>query len=189
MSPPPTDLFAEPSPQEMNGAIISECGLYRYHLWRTWNDLAPVMCFVMQNPSTADDVDNDPTITRCIGFAKREGFGGISVRNVFALRSTDETVLLTHPDPVGPENESHLMHARAVSLLTQLVVAWGNRLGGKRLAHHYTAAANALLPLKPYCLGTTKSGEPRHPLYLASATPLVPWERPPYQPTRRRRGL
>lgn len=187
MTTPPTNLFAEPSPTQLNGATISPCGLYRYHLWRVWDDLKPVLCFVMQNPSTADDVDNDPTITRCIGFAKRDGYGGISVRNVFALRSTDERVLLSHPDPVGPENESHLMHARAVSMMTRLVVAWGNRLGGARLDRHYTAATNALLPQKPYCLGINKSGEPKHPLFLASGTPMVQWERPLYKPTKRSR--
>lgn len=182
-------LFAEPSPTQLNGAIISPCGLYRYHLWRVWDDLKPVLVFVMQNPSTADAVDDDPTIRRCIGFAERDGFGGISVRNVFALRSTDEKVLLSHPDPFGPENESHLMHARAVSMMTRLVVAWGEKVGGAKLDRHYTTAMNCLLPQKPYCLGINKSGQPKHPLYLASATQMVPWERPPYKPARRgRRG-
>lgn len=182
-----TDPIPEPTERQLNGAIISPCGLYRYHLWRVWDDCLPVLCYVMQNPSTADAVDNDPTITRCIGFAKRDGFGGISVRNVFALRATDEKELLSHPDPVGPNNADHLAHARAVSMMTRLVVAWGERLGGQKLARHYTEAANLLLPQKPYCLGINKSGEPKHPLYLASATPMVPWERPPYKPARRRR--
>lgn len=170
------DLF-DTTPTELTGATISVCGLYRYHLWRVWDERLPCLCFVMQNPSTADDVDNDPTITRCIGFAKRDGFGGISVRNVFALRATDERVLLTHPDPFGPENERHLMAARSVSMMTRLVVAWGERLGGKRLKRHYVYAENCLLPQKPYCLGTNKSGQPKHPLYLRGDTAMVPWER------------
>ncbi len=163
-----------------SGATISECGLYRYHLWRVWNAELPVMVFVMQNPSTADENENDPTIRRCIGFAKRDGFGGISVRNVFALRATDERELLTHPDPCGPANGQNLLAARGVSLLTRLVVAWGNRLGGKRLRTAYCNAANACTSQGAYCLGTTKSGDPRHPLFLRADTLLVPWKQPEY---------
>lgn len=161
-----------------SGAVISSDGLYRYHLWRIWDDHLPVMVFVMQNPSTADATEDDPTIRRCVGFARREGYGGISVRNVFALRATDERELLTHPDPFGPENEEHLTAARQVALMTRLVVAWGERLGGKRLAHHYAKVRCCVLPLSPYCLGTNKSGEPKHPLYLKSDAPLVPWQPP-----------
>jgi hypothetical protein len=136
------------------------------------------MVFVMQNPSTADATEDDPTIRRCVGFARREGFGGISVRNVFALRATDERELLTHTDPFGPENESHLLAARQVSMLTRLVVAWGERVGGKRLRHHYVRAAVLLSTLGPYCLGTNRSGEPKHPLYLRADAEMVPWRMP-----------
>lgn len=171
------DLFpaAEFDIRAATGAVISPCGQYRYHLWRIWDDCLPTMCFVMQNPSTADATANDPTITRCIGFAKREGCGGISVRNVFALRATDERELLKHPDPRGPENERHLLDARGVSLMTRLVLAWGTRFGGKRLNHHYEHAIVCLAMQSPYCLGTTAGGEPRHPLMLRSDTPLVEW--------------
>jgi hypothetical protein len=162
-------------PETLSGATISECGLYRYRLWRVWNQEAPLMVFVMQNPSTADASEDDPTIRKCIGFARKHGFGGISVRNVFALRATDERELLTHPDPFGPVNEGHLMAARAESLMTRLVVAWGNRLGGRRLRHHYDRAAACCLTLKPYCLGTNASGEPKHPLFVPYSAALVPW--------------
>ncbi len=163
---------------EKTGAIISDCGAYRYHLWRVWDECRPCMVFVMQNPSTADATADDPTIRRCVGFAKREGYGGISVRNVFALRATDERELLTHPDPFGPENEAHLLAARQVSMLTRLVVAWGERVGGKRLARHYTRAAVLLSMLSPYCLGTNKSGQPKHPLYLRNDAEMMPWRMP-----------
>lgn len=168
----------EPAPAENRGAIISSCGAYRYHLWRVWDECRPCMCWVMQNPSTADATEDDPTIRRCIGFARREGYGGISVRNVFALRATDERQLLTHPDPFGPENEAHLLAARQVSMLTRLVVAWGERLGGKRLRHHYVRAALILSTLGPYCLGTNRSGEPKHPLFLKSDAAMTPWRMP-----------
>lgn len=170
------NLFDDPSEKPESGAIISECGKFRYHLWRIWDRTLPSMVFVMQNPSVADAKDNDPTITRCIGFAKREGFGGISVRNVFAYRATDEKELLKCPDPFGPENEQHLLHARDVSLMTRLVIAWGKHFGSKRLADYYRRALSILLPQKPYCLGTNKDGTPRHPLFLASNTPLIEYK-------------
>ena len=170
------DLFTV-EPELESGAILSPCGFYRYHLWRIWDKCLPCMIFVMQNPSTADATDDDPTIRKCIHFAKRDGFGSISVRNVFALRATDERELLTHNDPFGPENEAHLLGARNVSPMTRLVVAWGERLGGRRLAHYYHLAHSCLVSQKPYCLGVNRSGEPRHPLFLRNDTPLAPYRR------------
>lgn len=163
-----------------SGATISECGEYRYHLWRLWDSTLPVMVFVMLNPSTADGDTDDPTIRKCVGFARREGFGGISVKNVFALRATNPRLLDTHRDPVGPENESHLLAARDVSLMTRLVVAWGNRRTSKRLAYAYKVATSICMMQMAYCLGTNKSGEPKHPLYLASSTPIVRWPKVSY---------
>ncbi len=161
----------------VSGATISECGRYRYRLWRQWDDLAPVMVFCMMNPSTADASQDDATIRRCIGFAKRERHGGIIVVNVFALRATNPGELLTADDPYGPENEAHLLCARS-PILSTLVVAWGVPVGGRRLRHHYTRAAVTLLPLKPKCLGTTSAGWPKHPLYLRADAPLVDWRMP-----------
>ena len=166
-----------------NGAIISDDGQYRYHLWRVWDEEKPILIFVMMNPSTADASEDDPTIRKCIGFAERDGYGGISVKNVFALRATDPRELLVHPDPIGPDNWDHLIRARNVSLLTRLVVAWGNRIGPKRRSRFRTAycnAASACVQQSAYCLGTNKSGDPKHPLYLAGNTPFVPWQQPSY---------
>jgi hypothetical protein len=72
------------APVATSGAVLSDCGQYRYRLWRVWDDCLPLMVFVMQNPSTATADADDPTIRKCIGFAKRHGYGGVSVRNVFA---------------------------------------------------------------------------------------------------------
>jgi hypothetical protein len=167
-------MFKEMSEDDRSGAIISACGKYRYHLWRRWDELSPMMVWVMLNPSTADATTDDPTIRRCIGFAKLHGCGGISVKNVFALRVTDPRELLSSSDPFG-ENEDYLLGARSVTLLTKLVVGWGAKMGGKRLAPYYAKARVLLLPQKPNCFGTTKSGDPRHPLYLPNAAPLIPW--------------
>jgi hypothetical protein len=171
-------LFDEMTAEERSGAILSPCGTYRYHLWRRWDENLPTMCWVMLNPSTADATVDDPTIRRCVGFAKREGCGGISVRNVFALRATDPKELLTHPDPFGPENEEYLGHARRVSLLTVLVLGWGAELKQPRLREGYRRAKVALIAQKPHCFGVTADGSPRHPLYLKADAPLVPWAFP-----------
>ena len=157
------------------GAILSPCGAYRYRLWRQWDDLRPILVWVMMNPSTADDVDDDSTIRRVVDFSKRFGFGGIDVLNVFALRSTDPRRLLAHPDPFGPDNERTLMDARHRHLLSNLVVAWGNPLGGRRLANYYQRARVALCTQNPQCLGANKNGHPKHPLYLRAAAALRPW--------------
>src|ERR1019366_2826583 len=121
-----SDLF------NRSGAIISDDGLYRYRLWRIWDDGLPIMVWVCQNPSKADASINDPSIVRMMGFARRERFGGIVVMNVFAYRATDERELLTIADPVGPANGEYLQGARSVSLMTRLMVGWGNQFGPKK---------------------------------------------------------
>ncbi len=162
------------------GATISECGKYRYNLWRLWDAERPIMVFVMLNPSTADGEQDDPTIRRCIGFARRDGYGGIVVRNVFAFRATNKQELLKQTDPCGPENDEWLLSARNVSLLTRLVVAWGNPFGGKHLSTGFKSASCICVCQGAYCLGTTAGGHPKHPLYLASDTPLIPWKQAEY---------
>jgi hypothetical protein len=173
-----SDLFDPMTDEQKSGAILSACGTYRYHLWRRWDELLPTMVWVMLNPSTADAAADDPTIRRCIGFAKREGCGGISVRNVFALRATDPDELVKHPDPFGPENEAYLLGARNVSLMTILVLGWGARLTSPRLRGYYRRAEACTVVQKPRCFGVTKAGDPRHPLYLPGNAPLVQWKIP-----------
>ena len=161
-----------------SGATISACGTYRYRLWRQWDDMRPVMVWVMMNPSTADAQSDDPTIRRCIGFARREGYGGIDVLNVFALRATDPSELARHPDPVGPENERALLDARRRHLMSALVLAWGNPKGGRRLIRHYLNAAQCLVGQSAQCFGVNANQHPKHPLYIAAAAPLLPWRWP-----------
>lgn len=154
-----------------SSAVLSPCGGYRYQLGRTWNPDLPTIGWVMLNPSTADAEQDDPTIRRCIGFARRWDFGGLIVMNLFALRSSDPASLRSHTDPVGPDNDMHLQ--RLSALTGQIVVAWGT---------HSMAAtrARAVLDLiaregrDVYCLRVTASGMPKHPLYVPSAVnPLI----------------
>lgn len=164
-----SNLFDNP---ESKGAVLSACGRYRYRLWRIWDDLAPVMVFVMLNPSTADASQDDPTIRKCLGFAKRSGHGGIIVVNLFAWRATDPNELAGLDDPVGPENDEHIKWAVRAPILATVVGAWG-RPPTRRAAHRATYVRGLMLALrKSYALSRTKDGHPRHPLMLAYSTPL-----------------
>ncbi len=93
---------------DRNGAVLSADGVYRYRLWRTWDASKPTLAFLMLNPSTADATEDDPTIRRCLGFAKEWGYGSLVVVNLFALRSPNPDALRENDDPVGPENGEHL---------------------------------------------------------------------------------
>lgn len=161
------DLFTQSS------AEISDCGRYRYWLERKWNRADPQV-FVMLNPSTADANEDDPTIRRCIGFAKREGAGGIVVVNLFAWRATDPKELSTTSDPIGPGNTRAIGEALLMAAVHQrpIICAWGAhhlaQTQGERLQRRAVDCAAQLV-----CLGTTKSGAPKHPLYIKRDQPLV----------------
>lgn len=148
-------------------ASISACGQYRYRLTRTWDPGAGALPIVMLNPSIADAAIDDPTIGRCISFAKREGFGGIAVTNLFAFRASAPDDMKGAQDPVGPDNDAVLVavFADAANLGIPVLAAWGaNGEFQDRDAHvrGLAQAAGARL----VCLGRTTSGHPRHPLYV-----------------------
>jgi hypothetical protein len=153
-------------------AVISNCETYRYSLARRWAGGA-LLPFVMLNPSTADADIDDPTIRRCMGFARREGYAGIHVVNLYAYRATDPKALLTCVDAVGPQNDTKLLRMlTGVSCVERPVVAaWGANAKPERVAQ-----VMALVPdVNWRCLGTTKDGHPRHPLYVKGDQPLVPF--------------
>lgn len=154
------------------GAIISDCGQYRYQLTRDIPDgsEAPAV-FVMLNPSTADAMHDDPTIRRCMGFAKSWGASSLIVANLYALRSTDPKALWTHPDPVGPENNKHL--AELARKHFYVVCAWGANARPDRVRDFLRVMEASEASL--WCLGETKAGAPRHPLYLRRDAKLLPW--------------
>ena len=157
-------------------AILSDCGLYRYRLTRRWDD-GPTCGFIMLNPSTADADLNDPTIRRCIGFAKREGCGGLVVVNLFALRATDPKELARHPFPVGPDWR-HWLDVTLAEIDGPLIAGWGAQKGIAIQVETTRQALNAA-GRKVMCLGKTADGSPRHPLYIKGDQPLVQlWVRP-----------
>lgn len=156
------------------GAVFSEDRLYRYLLWRRWAPCtsAGMVGFIGLNPSTAGETTNDPTVRRCIGFAQAWGFDGMVMLNAFAFRATDPKVMKLASDPVGMANDDAIR--LAARSLFQIVCCWGNH--GK----HQVRGQAVLQLLKGLCypvhLGLTQHGEPKHPLYLRSATKRQPLE-------------
>lgn len=146
-------------------AAFSDCTQYRYMLRRTWDATRKSVLFIGLNPSTADAKLNDPTIRRCIGFARDWGYGSMLMGNLFAFRATEPRLLPTVDDPIGPRNNWWLsvLH-KQVDLV---VAAWG--IHGTLLARDLDVLSKLS---EVYCLGLTKAGHPKHPLYLpATVTP------------------
>jgi hypothetical protein len=153
------------------GATFGGTGdIYRYHLWRRWS-LAPKTClFVMLNPSKATDVIDDPTIRRCMGFARREGCGRLEVCNIFALRSTDPGALYKTESAEGdPENFAHIIR---IAIRADLVICgWGSH-GKLRSRGYFIKQQFGECGIKSFTLGMTKTGEPGHPLYIRADAAL-----------------
>lgn len=141
------------------GAVFSACGAYRYALWRTWDTDLPAVLFIGLNPSTADAIRDDPTIRRCLGYARAWGCGSLQVANLFALRTPHPEQLWQAADPIGPDNDTWL---DALSAEAGLIVAcWGNWGAQRQRAEQVQARLPGLA-----CLGVTRQGQPAHPLYL-----------------------
>lgn len=151
-------------------AFLSPDGVYRWWLRRYWST-APLLAIVGLNPSTADATKDDPTIRRCVSFARAWGHGGIEMLNLYAFRSTDPRGLLTAPDPVGPGNDDCL---DIKTKGRRVLCAWG--AGGGNRARVVTNNLRAL-GRELVCLGLTKEGHPRHPLYVRGDTQPMPFGR------------
>lgn len=151
-------------------AEISKCQRYRYWLRRDWDSSKPTLTWIMLNPSTADASTDDATIRKCMKFARTWGNGGIVVVNLFAYRATDPAELRKADDPIGPENDGVISRLVGLSLIGDTVAAWGvhGAMNGRD-----RRVMGILRYVKPRCLGVTKDRHPRHPLYVADATPLV----------------
>ncbi len=140
-------------------AFISEDKKYRYSLTRIWDKNLDIVLFIGLNPSTADEKVNDPTIRRLIGYARRWGYGGMFVCNLFAFRTPYPNELFKAKHPIGPENDGHIVELMKRSRKTVLV--YGNH--GNKLNRH-----SELLKIihEPFCIKISKSKMPMHPLYL-----------------------
>lgn len=160
-------------------ALISPCGQYRYWLTRKWDDTRFTLPIIMLNPSTADASVDDPTIRRCIAFARQRGFGGIRVMNLFSFRSPSPAAMKAAIDPVGPGNDGFLNDMlRAVAEIgIPVLAAWGTH-GSFRRRDMMLGSFAKLAGAQLVCLGTTKDGHPKHPLYVKGDQPFVPFAAP-----------
>ena len=155
------------------GASFSECGKYRYHLWRVWDTTKPRMCIIGLNPSTADESADDHTIRKCITFAKRDGCGSLSMLNLFALRATNPDEMKLAYEPVGYHNDDSL--SLFIDEIPLIVCAWGTDGCFRERDREVWELVKFR---KPMCFGVTKHGHPKHPLYLAAKTLLAAYEGP-----------
>ncbi|HEU4345908.1 MAG TPA: DUF1643 domain-containing protein [Candidatus Binatia bacterium] len=182
--------------------IFSKDRKYRYTLWRDWSeqmkdgthftedphlDYYPgkretYVQFIGLNPSTADEKNDDPTVRRCIDFAKRWGFGAMCMTNAFAYRATDPKVMLAQADPVGPDNNVHLVNVAKEAGL--VVACWGNNIDGVTMpiaclgptpVCMVIGADMRINKIQLHHLGLTGLGHPKHPLYLKKTTIPTPW--------------
>lgn len=160
-------------------AALSACGKHRFWLTRRWGLDRPdrTLVFVMLNPSTADAQTDDPTIRRCKAFAAREGYTRLDVVNLFTYRTPSPAELWALPEAERNHSsaDGHLVDTALI--MPTLVCAWGavpkhahTRVG--QVARVLSAVSTLV------CLGTTKNGMPRHPLYVRSDQPLEPWSLP-----------
>lgn len=155
-----------------SSALYSDCEDYRYALTRTWKPDGKRLLYIMLNPSKATEIANDPTIERCERRARALGYSAFRACNIFAWRETDPAALRRADQPIGPENDSVLLESAAWA--TDILCAWG--VHGEHLGRGATVAtllAEAGRPL--LCLGTTRAGHPRHPLYVGYGTRPETW--------------
>jgi hypothetical protein len=166
-------------------AVISPDGLYRYRLSRDWSrevGARKTLTLVMLNPSTADARVDDPTIRRCVGFALGWNFTRIDVVNLFAFRTPSPAAMTTQwalgVNVVGPDNDAHLRWCSATC--SAVVFAWGAYEPGPKLKVAFEERVRLVTDIfrgnHRFRIGApTKSGAPRHPLYLKASEQLRPW--------------
>jgi hypothetical protein len=160
------------------GALFSPCRVYRYALWRTWDESLPTVVFCGLNPSTADETMDDPTIRRELGYARAWGFGRLVKVNAYGFRSTDPKGLWRVDDPRGPDNflaiKVHCFEAMTKRTDGLFVAAWGNNIRDRDSFELLRMLR--LEGVKTHALRLTKRGKPEHPLYLPKT--LVPFSWP-----------
>ena len=144
-------------------AVYSPCEQYRYLLTRIWDPAGPKALFVMLNPSTATEVQNDPTVERCERRARALGYGAFRVTNIFAFRATDPKVMRARADPVGPGNDAAI--GESTLWADRIICAWGSH--GAHLGRGAQVEALLRATGRPlWHLGLTQAGQPKHPLYI-----------------------
>ncbi len=153
-------------------AMLDPSGTYRYVLGRQASQAPGKVLFILLNPSTADAVKDDPTVRRCVAFARQWGYGYVELVDLFAFRASSPSHLKIVREPVGPRNDGAIK--TACDGAQKIVAAWGNH------GSLFGRARQVALLLRPFkakvfCFGLTNAGQPRHPLYLRKKSRLIPF--------------
>ena len=152
------------------GAIFSVDRKYRYVLWRVWNNSRPILLQIGLNPSKANEIRSDPTITRGIVRAFRYGFGGFLMANLYAYVSTQPEALLGDGDFIGEHTDYYLK--QMIEMSQKQICGWGSF----RPVKHRASIVLDMIE-EPYCLGVNADGQPKHPLYIGYNVPMVKYIR------------
>ncbi len=159
----------------ISGAVFNDSTRrFRYALWRAWQPTGHRLLFIGLNPSTANDIKDDPTIRRLIGFAKSWDFGGLFAGNLFSLVTANPDVLWHSSSPELPNGPNDVAIKRMREHSSMVLVGWGNE---GRYAGARPREVLALLGEPVFCLNTTKVGEPGHPLYMPLSSQPIPYVR------------
>lgn len=154
------------------GALLSPCRRWRYVLWRRWQDDTGAVAFIGLNPSTADELTDDPTIRRCRNFARAWGYGMLIMLNAYAYRATDPRVMkAAGANALGPLNNEYI--SQVSQSVGMVVAAWGAHCDPQREREVRALVGRTGRPL--HHLGLTKGGHPKHPLYLPGDTQPQAW--------------
>ncbi len=156
------DLF---KPGEKREAVFSPCRTWRYRLAQIWNEDKEPLYWLMLNPSTADEIKNDPTVERCERRARMWGYGGSVVFNIFAYRATEPKHMRAAQDPIGPENDKWIRELAEISKTNMVIGGWGEHgehlARGRKVMDMFNQSGGKL-----YALKQNASGNPAHPLYI-----------------------
>ena len=156
-----------------SGAHFTPDSLHRLRLWRTWDPTLPVLVWCLLNPSVAGADRSDLTLAKCIGFANRNGYGGVILTNLFTLVSTNPDNLASRVATANAEDADRQLHWAARQPDTRIAVGWGSKPWAQERARHVLQLLRTQAMQRLLCLGTTKDGSPRHPSRLGYDTPLV----------------
>lgn len=153
---------------QFSGAVVDHARNYRFVLWRFWDE-RPRVLFIGLNPSTADEYHNDPTVIRLLAFARKWGYGGIYLCNVFSYRAKNPETL-SEVEAIHSANIPAIMMADKLTVMA--VIAWGDGIekveNGRSVAEHIKELVEPVV-----CFGLTQKGNPKHPLYLPGGAELV----------------
>lgn len=154
-------------------AVYSSCERYRFTLTRVWDPAGGKVLFIMLNPSTATELQNDPTVERCERRARALGYGAFRVCNIFGWRATDPKQMRAAGDPIGPQNDEAISEGCAWA--GEVICAWGTHGAHLDRGAEVTAMLHRI-GVQPKVLGLTKNGTPKHPLYIGYAQQPVEWD-------------